>query len=107
MEERLQVRFTFDDNLMKKNGIERQDVYYTLKKNFSERGLKCVSENDVLAFEDTGQEDDYGNMWAILIGLIRSDWFIQCAASCDFIEDGDIEDVLIQIPELKKMLTSA
>ena len=80
--ERLQVRFSFDDNLMKKNGIERQDVYFTLKKNFSERGLKCVSENDVLVFEDMGRENDYGNMWSIIIGLIKSDWFVFAWFSC-------------------------
>ena len=32
--EELKVRFTFDDDLMKRNGIERQDVYYTLKSGF-------------------------------------------------------------------------
>lgn len=51
----LQVRFTFSDELMEQNGIERKDVYYTLKKNFEQRGLVCVSEDEVLIFEDTGR----------------------------------------------------
>lgn len=100
----LQVRFTFSDTLMNANKIKRESVYYTLKKNFTQRGLVCVSENNVLAFKGTGQEDDYGNIWAILMGLIESDWFIKCADSCDYIENGEVEDVLAQVPKARKLL---
>lgn len=103
----MQVRFSFNDNLMRENGVERQDIYYTLKKNFSQKGLKCISENDVLAFEDTGRENDYGNMWSVIIGLIKSDWFTRCASSCVFVEDGEEEDVLLQMPELKRIMATA
>lgn len=100
----LQVRFTFSDALMDANHIKREDVYHTLKKHFEQRGLVCISEDEVLAFKDTGDEDDYGNMWAILMALIKSDWFTKCAASCDYIEDGEVEDVLSQVPKARKML---
>ena len=103
----MQVRFSFDDTLMKKNGIERQDVYYTLKKNFTEKGLKCVSENEILAFEDRGQENDYGNMWSIIIGLIKRDWFGKGASSCVFTEDDEEEDVLSQVPRLRHIMATA
>lgn len=100
----LQVRFTFSDELMKQNDIERNAVYYTLKKNFEQRGLVCILEDDVLVVKGTGQEDDYGNIWAVLMGLIESDWFIKCANSCDYIENGEVEDVLAQVPKARKLL---
>jgi hypothetical protein len=103
----MQVKFTFNDDLLIKNGYNRQDIYYTLKKNFKSRGLKCVSENENLIFEDTGKENDYGNMWAIIIGLIKSDWFDKCASSCVFVEDDIEEDILVQIPKLRKIMAAA
>lgn len=99
---KLQVRFTFSDSLMKKNKIEREDVYYTLKKHFLQRGFVCVSDNDVLLFEGKGNKDDYGNIWAIVIPLIESEWFSKCATSCDYIENGEVEDVFSQIPKLRR-----
>lgn len=103
----MQIRFTFDDALMQSNGIQRQSVYYTLKKSFSRKGLPCISDDEVLAFEDTGRECDYGNMWSIILGLIKSEWFIRCASSCIFIEDGEAEDILAQLPELKRIMATA
>ena len=107
MESTMQVQFTYDDGLMEKNGYDRQSVYYTIKKHFLQRGLKCISENENLVFEDTGNENDYGNMWAIIMGLVKSDWFDKCASSCIFVEDGEIEDVLVQIPKLRKIMATA
>lgn len=103
----MQVRFSFDDDRMKKHGYQRQNVYYTIKKNFQLRGLNCVSEDEDLVFEDTGKEDDYGNMWAVILGLVKSDWFEKCASSCVFVEDDEMEDVLAQLPKLKHMMATA
>lgn len=107
MESTMQVRFTFDDELMKKSGYERENVYYTIKKHFLQRGLKCISEDENLIFADTGNENDYGNMWSIILALVLSDWFVKCATSCEFEEDGETEDILIQVPELRKIYATA
>jgi hypothetical protein len=104
---KMQVRFSFDDNRIARKGVERRDIYYTLKKNFQQRGLKCVSEDENLVFEDTGEEDDYGNMWAIILALVDCDWFTDCASSCVFVENGKKEDVLSQVPEIKRIMATA
>ena len=97
----LQVRFTFNDGLMEKNGIEKDGVYHTLKKHFEQRGLVCVSDDEALLC--SGREKDYGSIWAVLIDLIKGNWFLKCAASCEYVENGKSEDVLRQIPELRKL----
>ena len=97
----LQVRFTFNDRLMEKNGIEKDGVYHTLKKHFEQRGLVCVSDDEALLC--SGREKDYGSIWAVLIDLIKGNWFLKCAASCEYVENGKSEDVLRQIPELRKL----
>lgn len=97
----LQVRFTFDNSLMEKHKIERDIVYHTLKKHFEQGGLICVSDDETLLF--SGSEKDYGSIWANLLALIKGNWLIKCAASCEFIENGKSENVLRQIPELKRL----
>lgn len=104
---KMQVRFSFDDVLMKKKGVKREDIYYTLKKKFSAKGLICVSDNEVLIFENAGNENDYGNMWAIILALIECDWFVDCASSCVFVENGKGENILAQIPEMKRIIETA
>lgn len=101
---KMQVIFSFDDKLIEKKGVKREDIYYTIKKNFIQRGLQCISDGEQLVFENTGHKDDYGNMWALILALIDCDWFTDCAASCVFIEDGIKEDVLSQVPEVKRIM---
>ena len=97
----LQVRFTFDDILMEKNKIKKDSVYHTLKKHFEQSGLVCVSDNETLSF--SGTEKDYGSIWMNLIALMKRNWFMNCTASCEFIENGKPENVLQQIPELRRL----
>lgn len=101
----LQVRFTFSDELLEKNGFKRESVYYTIKENYEKKGIVCISDDDVLAFEDTGKKDDYANIWNTIMSLIAGDWFYKCVSSCDFIENGDVEDVYAQIPKLRKKMS--
>lgn len=104
---KMQVKFSFDDVLMKEKGVKREDIYYTLKKNFSAKGLICISDSEVLIFENAGNENDYGNMWAIILALVECDWFVECVSSCAFIENGKCEDILSQIPEMKRIMETA
>lgn len=92
----MEVRMTFNDTAIQAGGYRKEDIYYTIKSAFAQHGIHCTSDGDVLAFEDSGHEDDYANMWNVIKCLMVSGWYLACAASCDFIDDGEIEDVLAQ-----------
>lgn len=81
----MRVEMTFNNAAIADHGYRRGDIYYTIKKAFTGKGLVCISEDELLAFEDTGHENDYAYMWKIIISLLKSDWFVACAASCTFL----------------------
>ncbi len=101
---KLRMQFTFDEEGLLRNGFDRAGMYDMMKKNFTERGLKCVSEDEVLAFEDQGGRSDYGHMWGLTINLMVHDWFTDCTSSIIYFEDGYAEDVLSQLPRMKEIL---
>ena len=103
----IQVEFSFDDQKMVKKGVRKEDIYYTLKKNFAERGLECTADGKILTFASTGKNEDYGNIWAIIFALIECDWFTDTASSCVFVENDKEEDILSQIPKAKHIMATA
>lgn len=92
----MKVTFTFDEVAMAALSIKGADVRHTIKKLFAERGLPCTSDGAELAFEDVGREDDYADMWHVILGLLKSAWFISSASSCLWEDEDGIEDVLAQ-----------
>lgn len=92
----MEVRMTFSEAAMQAEGYKKENIYYTIKSAFAQHGIRCTSDGDVLTFEDSGHEDDYANMWNVIKCLMVSDWYLACAASCDFIDDDEAEDVLAQ-----------
>ena len=93
----MKVEFTFDSYKITQQGYTVDAVYQTLKKNFAAKGLRCVCEQDTLVFTDNGSENDFSNMWAIIMALLRTEWFSDFASSCTWYDDdGTQEDVLSQ-----------
>ncbi|MCD7864261.1 MAG: hypothetical protein LUG61_12340 [Lachnospiraceae bacterium] len=101
---KLRMQFTFDDEGLRRNGFDRAGMYDMLKKNFTKRGLKCVSDDEVLAFEDQGNKSDYGHMWGLTLTLMEYDWFTDSAASIIYFQNGLAEDVLVQLPRMKEIM---
>lgn len=102
----MRVEMTFNNAAIADHGYRRGDIYYTIKKAFTGKGLVCISEDELLAFEDTGHENDYAYMWNVIKSLMISDWFLSCASSCEFIDDDDTaEDVLSQAHLFKRRST--
>ncbi len=101
----MKVTMTFDESKVKADGYQMADICETIKSEFTKRGLRCASEDEVLAFEDTGHEDDYAYMWNVIMSLLKSDWFVACASSCVFYDDDDTEeDVLCQAWKVRRDL---
>lgn len=96
----MRVDFTFDEKIMEAAGYTMADVYGTIKGEFRKRNVSCVSEGQVLSFAGGTGRDDFSEMWAVILMLTKSDWFMKFATSCIWIDnDGNCEDVLRQVLE--------
>ncbi len=92
----MQVNFTFDKAAIERRGRTLEDVHRTVKRLFAAHGLPCTADGDALSFQDKGHGDDFACMWDIILSLLRSDWFTDCAASCVWQDEDGEEDVLSQ-----------
>lgn len=92
----MKVRFSFDQADVARRGHTLEDVYRTVKELFAAYDLPCVSEGADLAFEDKGHGDDFACMWDIILSLLRTGWFMDCAASCVWQDEDGEEDILAQ-----------
>ena len=70
-------------------------MHRTVKSLFAAHDLPCTADGDALSFQEKGHGDDFACMWDIILSLLRSDWFMACAACVWQDEDGE-EDVLAQ-----------
>ena len=90
----MQVKFSFDKAAVERRGRTLEDVHRTVKCLFAAHDLPCVSDGNVLAFKDKGHGDDFACMWDIILSLLRTNWFMACAAACIWKDEGSEEDIL-------------
>ena len=93
----MNVKFSFDKAIVEWRGFTLEDVYRTIKNLFTAHDFPCVSDGDALTFKDKGHGDDFVTMWDIILSLLRSDWFLDCAASCIWLDEDGEEDILAQV----------
>lgn len=98
------VEFSFDEAKMKQKGVKKEDIYYTLKKKFGEKGLVCSEDEETLIFSGTGKNTDEAQIFSIIFPLIYSKWFTDCAARCIFVKNGEWCDILANIPRAKAIV---
>lgn len=97
MNNSLRIEFSFDENLIEKDGYTIAQIHNTIKKAFERKNILCVSDGEILSFAGGANKDDFSNMWTIILRLTKSDWFIKYATSCIWREDETKwEDVLRQ-----------
>ena len=90
------VNFTFDKAAVERRGRTLEDAHRTVKSLFAAHDLPCTADGDALSFMDKGHGDDFACMWDIILSLLRSEWFMDCAASCVWQDEDGEEDVLAQ-----------
>lgn len=93
----MNVKFSFDKAIVERRGFTLEDVHRTIKNLFAAHSLPCVSDGDTLAFKDRGHGDDFAVMWDIILSLLHSDWFVECAASCIWLDEDVEEDILAHV----------
>lgn len=101
----MKVEIEFDKAKIEALGYTLSDVHYTIKKEYEKYGLPCTSDGEILAFSDLGRKDDYSHLWAVIMRLVKCEWFLEVATACYWCEKGErIEDILTQAREraLKK-----
>lgn len=91
------VKFPFDNASVERRGCMLETVRQMIKNLFAAHGLPCVSGGDALAFRDKGHDDDFTTMWDIILSLLRSNWFLDCAASCIWLDEDGEGDILAQV----------
>ena len=84
----MNVKISFDKAAVERRGLTLENARRTVKSLFAVHDLPCVSDGEVLAFQDKGHGDDFATMWDVILSLLRADWFWQD-------ENGE-EDVLAQ-----------
>ncbi len=97
----MEVKFTFDKAAIERRGHTLEDVRRTIKSLFAVHDLACTDDDDNLAFEDKGHGDDFATMRDIIMALLRADWFLDCAASCVWLDEDGEEDVLAQAGKVR------
>ena len=97
----MEVRFSFNETAVERRGHTLEDVHQTIKSLFAAHGLPCVPDGDVLVFKDKGHGDDFAAMWDIILSLLRTDWFMDCATSCVWQNETGEEDVLAQAEKIQ------
>lgn len=97
----MNVKISLDNAAVERRGHTLEDVHMTIKTLFTVHDLPCVSDGDVFVFTDKGHGDDFAVMWDIILSLLRTDWFMDCAVSCVWQDENGEEDVLAQAGKIR------
>lgn len=98
----MKVKFSFDKAAVERRGCTLEDAHGIIKRLFAVHDLPCIFDGGILIFEDKGYGDDFAIMWDIILSLLRSDWFMDCAATCVWQDEDREEDILSQAGKVRK-----
>ena len=78
----MEVKLSFAKAAVEQRSYTLEAVHQTIKSLFAGHGLPFVSDGDALVFKDKGHGNGFAVMWDIILSLLRSEWFMDCGASC-------------------------
>ncbi len=93
----MNVKISFDKAAVERQSYRLEDAHQIVKNLFTVHIFSCDIEDSVLAFKDKGHGDDFAVMWGIILALLRSDRFLECAVSHVWQDEDGEEDVLSQV----------
>lgn len=100
----MEVKLSFAKAAVERRSHTLEDMHQTIKSLFAVHGLPCVPDGDTLVFKDNGYGDDFAVMWDIILSLLRSEWFMDCAASCVWQDEDGEEDILAQVGKVGSIM---
>ena len=84
------------------NALSSVVMISQIKNLFTAHDFPCVFDGDALAFRSKAHGDDFATMWDIILSLLRSDWFLDCATSCVWLDEDGEEDILAQVGKVQE-----
>ena len=97
---RLEIAFRAD--ALEQWGYSLEYARQVVQRAFERGGLHCTENRSGLTAY--GREaGDFACLWRVIMALLRSDWFPDCAVQCLWYdEDGTVEDLLAQAWKVKQ-----
>lgn len=93
----MKIEIVFAPQKEKQPDCTLPDVQQRVRNLFGEKGLCCIQDGNMLSIVDKDRENDFSDMWTVLMALLRTDWFPVAVSSCIWHDNnGTQEDVLSQ-----------
>ena len=96
----MQVKIVMDEKkIIQDNEYEAESIYECVRQHFySYNNLREVPQKktNVIMFEDSGTEDDFGCLWAVNMELLDEDWFAKYVKLWKWYDEDGEEDILSQ-----------
>lgn len=93
----MRVEILFRPDALARRGYSLDHAIQVVRRAFSQYGLECTVQPGGLTAYGSGS-DDFSSLWRVLMALLRSGWFPDCAGQCLWYDgDGTAEDVLSQL----------
>ncbi len=98
----MRVEIAFRADALEQRGYSLEHARQVVQRTFEQVGLYCTKNYSGLTAHGRGA-GDFACLWRVIMALLRSNWFPDCAVKCLWYdEDGTVEDLLAQAWKVKQ-----